>query len=125
MEADPNQRTRMVGSTPIARVYHSTALLLPDGRVWVAGSNPGGAFTYPKEFRVEFYTPPYLAGNPARPEFHSIDIDLGWDAHAIVRYCQVFTIHVKLTNLNRINSNLVRYVVIMGGFVTHGNTPSI
>jgi hypothetical protein len=24
---------------PVPRVYHSVALLLPDGRVWIAGSN--------------------------------------------------------------------------------------
>jgi hypothetical protein len=40
--ADPNQRMRLAGSSLIARVYHSVALLLPDGRVWIAGSNPKG-----------------------------------------------------------------------------------
>lgn len=33
--SDPNKRTRSAGESPISRVYHSVALLLPDGRVWV------------------------------------------------------------------------------------------
>jgi Domain of unknown function (DUF1929)/Abnormal spindle-like microcephaly-assoc'd, ASPM-SPD-2-Hydin len=67
---------------PIARMYHSVALLLPDGRVWIAGSNHdsdrniGGkrrdnpALGDARELRVEIYEPPYLfngvdaAGNP-------------------------------------------------------------
>jgi Domain of unknown function (DUF1929) len=59
--------------SPIARMYHTVALLLPDGTVWVAGSNHdsqrnhGG--TRPdhghhghdaRELRMEIYSPPYL-----------------------------------------------------------------
>jgi hypothetical protein len=67
---------------PIARVYHSVALLLPDGRVWIAGSNHdsdrnrGGVRRDDpnegdaRELRMEVYSPPYLfsgtddKGNP-------------------------------------------------------------
>lgn len=55
---------------PIARVYHSVALLLPDGRVWIAGSNHDGARNVhgtradgrgdARELRMEIYSPPYL-----------------------------------------------------------------
>ena len=39
------------------RLYHSTALLLPDGRVAALGSNPTqGVY----EQRIEIYSPPYL-----------------------------------------------------------------
>jgi hypothetical protein len=56
----------------IARVYHSVALLLPDGRVWVAGSNHDSDRNHggvrkddpnkgdARELRVEAYSPPYL-----------------------------------------------------------------
>lgn len=56
----------------IARVYHSVALLLPDGRVWIAGSNHdsdrnrgGVRKDDPKkgdarELRIETFSPPYL-----------------------------------------------------------------
>lgn len=39
------------------RLYHSVALLLPDARVWTAGSNPSRG-TYEKQ--MEIYSPPYL-----------------------------------------------------------------
>lgn len=42
---------------PIGRNYHSSAQLLPDGRVVVMGSNPlDGSF----EMRISIYEPPYL-----------------------------------------------------------------
>lgn len=49
----------------VGRDYHSEALLLPDGRVAVLGSNPlfaDDANTTPGGFeqRIEIYTPPYL-----------------------------------------------------------------
>ncbi|MFG2916582.1 galactose oxidase-like domain-containing protein [Kitasatospora sp. NPDC048298] len=49
----------------VGRNYHSEALLLPDGRVAVLGSNPlfaDKAETQPGGFeqRIEIYTPPYL-----------------------------------------------------------------
>ncbi|MCO5606366.1 hypothetical protein L7F22_060554 [Adiantum nelumboides] len=48
----------------IPRLYHSTANLLPDGRVLVAGSNSHQFYTftgdYPTELRVEAFAPDYL-----------------------------------------------------------------
>jgi hypothetical protein len=41
----------------IPRLYHSVALLLPDGRVITAGSNPAPKI---EELRLEVYRPPYL-----------------------------------------------------------------
>ena len=48
----------------VPRLYHSTSLLVPDGRVVTAGSNPA-----PKadELRIEVYSPPYLFKGP-RPQ---------------------------------------------------------
>jgi hypothetical protein len=42
----------------VPRLYHSTALLLPDGRVVVAGS--GDSYGGPNQTQAEFYSPPYL-----------------------------------------------------------------
>ena len=67
------QRWSTLASSPIARLYHSVALLLLDGTIMVAGSNPvempqlkpDAANPYVTEFRVENYVPPYLQGERA------------------------------------------------------------
>jgi len=59
----------------VPRLYHSTALLLPDGRVWVAGTD--------LETRIELYTPDYLLGGE-RPLLYA--------APASVTYSQTFPI---------------------------------
>lgn len=41
----------------VDRLYHSNALLLPDGRVMTAGSNP---YRTENELRIEIFRPPYL-----------------------------------------------------------------
>ena len=60
--------TRRDPSTqPLLRDYHSTAILLPDGRVMSAGGNDTTQFQYEK---VEIFCPPYLFnsnGLAARP----------------------------------------------------------
>jgi hypothetical protein len=71
----PNTNTFATQSpTTIPRLYHSSANVLPSGKILVAGSNPneGYAFTgvlYPTELRIEEYSPYYLnaAYNPQRP----------------------------------------------------------
>ncbi|MFJ2867276.1 galactose oxidase-like domain-containing protein [Kitasatospora sp. NPDC087314] len=62
----PDTNTFSTAAEPtVGRNYHSEALLLPDGRVAVLGSNPlfaDKAETTPGGFeqRIEIYTPPYL-----------------------------------------------------------------
>jgi hypothetical protein len=46
-----------LATAAVPRVYHSVALLLPDGRVWTAGSDYGNGV---HETRMEIYSPPYL-----------------------------------------------------------------
>jgi len=41
----------------VDRLYHASALLLPDGRVMTAGSNPDRRIN---ELRIELFRPPYL-----------------------------------------------------------------
>ncbi|KAG9319394.1 hypothetical protein KVV02_005394 [Mortierella alpina] len=63
-------------ASEIPRMYHSVAMLLPDGTVFVAGSNENSevrleGVPYPTEYRVEIFTPPYLTTDLARPEIVS------------------------------------------------------
>ena len=61
---------------PVARQYHSSAFLLPDGRVMAVGSNPGdGSF----EHRVSFYEPPYLFRGP-RPVVGDVPAEIALGA---------------------------------------------
>jgi hypothetical protein len=58
------------------RAYHSTAVLLPDGRVWSAGDD-----FHPDKIRdsAEIYSPPYLFKG-ARPRITAAPSTLAWDA---------------------------------------------
>ncbi len=60
-----------MATDPIPRTYHSSAFLLPDGRVMAVGDNPGnGTF----DEHVSIYTPPYLFKG-ARPQITSVAND--------------------------------------------------
>jgi hypothetical protein len=65
----------------VSRVYHSTSLLLPDGRVLHAGSGDGPGL--PRELSAELFAPPYLFKG-ARPVMV--------DAPEQIRYSQPFPI---------------------------------
>ncbi|KAJ1437976.1 Immunoglobulin-like fold [Sesbania bispinosa] len=60
-------RFRVLKASQIARMYHSSSALLPDGRIWVSGSNTHETYRdvdkYPTETRVEAFYPPYLDVN--------------------------------------------------------------
>jgi hypothetical protein len=63
-----NARFSILGSTSIARMYHSEATLLPDGRVLISGSDPQDQ-NFPEEYRIEVFTPPYLNQGLTQPTF--------------------------------------------------------
>jgi hypothetical protein len=71
---------RQVASNSINRSYHSTSLLLPDGRVLHAGSGgatlPNGQPT-PDQKNAELYSPPYLFQG-ARPTIASVSTSISY-----------------------------------------------
>ncbi|PON90784.1 1,4-alpha-glucan-branching enzyme [Trema orientale] len=79
----------------VPRMYHSTANLLPDGRVLIAGSNPHYFYKfeaeYPTELRIEAFSPEYLSPDRAniRPVIEGIP--------ETVRYGEAFDVVVSVT----------------------------
>jgi radical copper oxidase GlxA-like protein/galactose oxidase-like protein len=69
----PDTNSLSIAADPnVGRNYHSSAVLLPDGRVLTAGSDPlyadkKNTITGTFEQRLEIYTPPYLFRGP-RPQ---------------------------------------------------------
>jgi len=64
---DPSSETwSTMAPMALTRLYHSTAILLPDGRVLSAGSGGNGGASNPAfdTTSVEFYSPPYLFNGP-------------------------------------------------------------
>jgi hypothetical protein len=64
---DPeHDRWTLAANASVVRMYHSVALLLPDGRVVTAGGNPDKGHTVGwehddnEELQLELYSPPYM-----------------------------------------------------------------
>lgn len=99
----------------VGRDYHSTALLLPNGQILVAGSDPLFADkndTKPGKFdqRIEIYTPPYLLNKDGsmkkdRPVIESITPSVG--------YGRTITLKVKS------NASISKVRLLFPGAVTH------
>ncbi|RWR86159.1 Glyoxal oxidase [Cinnamomum micranthum f. kanehirae] len=71
-------RFMTLSPTAVPRMYHSTANLLPDGRILIAGSNPHYFYRFygdlPTELRLEAFSPEYLSPDRAnlRPVIEEI-----------------------------------------------------
>jgi hypothetical protein len=94
----------------VLRNYHSTALLMPDGRVWTAGGNspnqPGQPPTATQK-QIEIYTPPYPAG--ARPHIDACP--------AIIVHGDTFTVGTAQA------AQIQSVVLIRCGTSTHAFNP--
>jgi hypothetical protein len=94
----------------VVRNYHSVALLMPDGRVWTAGSNHNGAQSFPepnldnRELRIEIYEPEYVGRS--RPEI--------LDFPATITCGKPFTVRTTQA------ASIRRVALIRAGSVTHG-----
>lgn len=110
--------TQNLAATDIARMYHSVALTLPDGRIWIAGSNnvdpPDVNAEYPTEFRVEYFSPPYLFKTASRPLISHVP--------RIVTYDETFNIILNLDGLASKDFeplSKIRVGLLRTGFSTH------
>ncbi|KAA1470743.1 copper radical oxidase [Dentipellis sp. KUC8613] len=105
-----NSRISILNNTIVARLYHSEATLLPDGRVLVSGSDPQTP-GFPEEMRVEVYIPPYLNEGRTQPEFNVTETD--WD------YGGTYTINVHLFHGD---TSTLKVSLVAATSSTHGNT---
>ncbi|KAF2757542.1 galactose oxidase [Pseudovirgaria hyperparasitica] len=114
------QRFSRGARSPIARLYHSVALLLLDGTVLVAGSNPveqpilrpSAQNPFVTDFRVEIYTPPYLSGDNAQKR--PINVHLG-SKNLVAKTNSKFTITFSAVD----GARGAKIALYHGGFVTH------
>ncbi|EFE40559.1 hypothetical protein TRV_04725, partial [Trichophyton verrucosum HKI 0517] len=103
-----NQRMSIMANTTIARMYHSEAILMADGRVLVSGSDPQDP-RFPQERRVEVFLPPYILSGARRPTFTIANKD--W------AYGGKYKIKITSGNQSRIKISLMGMVSS-----THGNS---
>ncbi|KAJ7607945.1 glyoxal oxidase N-terminus-domain-containing protein [Roridomyces roridus] len=107
--ADSRFSTDGLVASTIARVYHSTATLTPNGTVMLAGSNPNNDITtvkYATEYRLEFFSPPYI--NVPRPSYTGLP--------ATINYNTEFHLAVTLPA----DTTDVTVALMDLGFQTHG-----
>ncbi|KAI5084669.1 hypothetical protein GOP47_0000838 [Adiantum capillus-veneris] len=114
--APTESRFQVLASTPIPRLYHSTAILLPDGRVLVGGSNPNVGYSFmdvpfPTELRIEAYSPYYLATSfdNKRPSITALNGQIG--------YGVIFEVDFILLTADHVSS--VEFKLFAPPFTTH------
>lgn len=120
------QRWSKAGTSDTPRMYHSTAVLLPDGSVVVSGSNPNADFVsaanppttpnpnykYFSDTSIEVFYPDYFDKARPAPSGMPEKITYGGDA---------FDVELSKADLGDAQANIARTtaVIIRTGFSTH------
>ncbi|KAK7398970.1 hypothetical protein VNO78_10144 [Psophocarpus tetragonolobus] len=120
----PNQlkgsRFTVLKPTQIARMYHSTSILLPSGKIWVSGSNTHNTYRdvdkFPTETRVEAFSPPYLDAN-----FDKYRPHINEDAsQKELKYGALFETSFSMENVLGLAKNDLQLSMYYPPFTTHG-----
>jgi hypothetical protein len=96
-----------VEAATVGRHYHGTAILMPNGAVWTAGSNGPSDEGGGRELRIEIYEPSYFGQN--RPQITDCPPNIG--------YGFPFTLETPQAN------SISRVALLRCGSVTHGFNP--
>jgi len=104
------QRMTIMATTIVARMYHSEAILLPDGRVMVSGSDPEDGVN-PEEYRIEQFLPPYLLSGLEKPSFSISNTDWSYGETVSV------TVSIPSGDVSGVRASLLGAVAS-----THGNS---
>jgi hypothetical protein len=128
---DPTQpvgsRFSILGNTTIARMYHSEATLLPDGRVLVSGSDPETP-GLPEELRIEVYIPPYLSQGLTQPvvTVPNTDWSYGGQYQINVQLFQGQAMRVSLVAaVSSTHGNVMGARLIFPAFTCQGNVCTV
>ncbi|GKA45033.1 aldehyde oxidase GLOX-like protein [Tanacetum coccineum] len=113
-----NSRFEVQNPSTIPRMYHSTAILVRDGRVLVGGSNPHIYYNFtnvlfPTELSLESFSPSYLDPTLAGscPKITSPSTQTS------IRYGE--KIAVRFTVQNKVDLNLISVAMVSPSFTTH------
>lgn len=107
-----------LGTTQIPRLYHSSAILLPDASVLIGGSNPNGDVDmdaqFPTTYTAEIFYPPYFSAT-TRPVPQGVPKTLTYGG-------DYFNITIPPTSYSGSGNDAAEnatVVIIRSGFTTH------
>lgn len=114
------KRFKTLKSTKIARMYPSSAILLPDGRVLVGGSNPNHNYVfknavYPSELRLQAFSPPNMGKEFDDRRAHNVTIKNSEG----VGYAEEFTVEFLLKQKSLHSVHEIEITVYATPFNTH------
>jgi len=115
-DALAGQRFTELAASTIPRMYHSTSNVLPDGRIFVGGSNPHFGYDFsgvlfPTELRLEAYSPYYLDNSYSA--FKPMIVSLSTES---LTYGGAFTVTFSVANYV---PNNIQFNIYSPSFTTH------
>ncbi|KAG6837236.1 hypothetical protein H0H93_012630 [Arthromyces matolae] len=107
-----------LGTSQIARLYHSSAILLPDASVLVAGSNPNAdvntSTVYPTTYKAEIFYPPYFSAT-TRPAPSGVPKTISYGGN----YFDITLPKTSYTGSANDAAENTTVVLVRSGFSTH------